>query len=680
MAQRTPENICNVAVVGHGGVGKTTFVDHVLHAVGVAKRAGDVDAGTSLSDYDVDEREHQFSISSSLFHFEAQGRVFNLFDTPGYLDFCGAAVGVLPVVETALIAVSAREGVQLNTRRMWKAAEQQGLARMVLITRLDGDNINFEALLAGLKDSLGAHCQPVLLPLGLGEDCKGVVNLLEAAEAPAGVVGDFDAARQALREAIIECDDALMERYLNEEQIAQQELLDTLERAVAAGSLVPVLCCAVKANVGVSETLKFLASCAPSPAEGVQRTAANADGEEVPLSADPDGPLCARVFRTATDVHVGKVAYFRIYSGSLSGELTPVLARTGRSLRLGHIYTVRGQEQVEVDAGVPGDILCVTKVEELQLNDTLCDARETLTLPDIEFPRPMISLAVEPQSRDDEEKISVGLQDLTAADPTLTVHRERQSAELVMTGMSNLHLDVMLAKLKRRYDISVQTRPPSVPYRETVTRVCEAKHRHKKQTGGRGQFGEVYLRLEPNERGAGFEFLDEIVGGVIPRQFIPAVEKGIREVLDGGLLAGYPIVDVKAAAYDGSFHAVDSSEASFKIAGARAFHVAFEGARPVLLEPIAEIEVTIPTRFMGDVTGNLTGHRGRIQGMDQDGQMLIIRAQIPLAEVMRYGTELKSMTGGEGTFTLEISHYEVVPAYVQEEIVARRAKEKEQQD
>ncbi|MFO7956328.1 MAG: elongation factor G [Candidatus Brocadiia bacterium] len=677
MAKRTASTICNVAVVGHGGAGKTTFVDHVLNVAGVAKRAGDVDAGTSLSDYDPDEKARKFSINSALFQFDAHNRAFNLIDTPGYLDFAGPAVGALPVVETALVTVSAHDGVQLNTRRMWDAAGDNGLARIMMISRLDSDNVNFEALVEEIQDAFGGECQPAFLPIGLGADCKGVVNLLETEAAPEGVTGDFDAARERLRESIIECDDALMERYFEGEEVTPEELLDTLRTAVAEGTLVPILCCAAKQNVGVKEALRFLASTAPSPAEGVTRTATDEDGEEVELTADPDGPFCARVFKTATDVHVGQLTYFRIYNGSLSGETNVQLARTGRSVRLGHLYHVQGQEQEEVQEGAPGDILCVAKVEELQLGDTLCGPGQRLTLPDVEFPKPMMSLAVEPQSREDEEKISGGLQDLAAGDPTFKMERDQQSAELVITGMSNLHLDVMLDKLKRRHDISVSTRPPSIPYRETITRKGDAQYRHKKQTGGRGQYGEVYLRLEPAERGEGFEFLDEITGGVIPRQFIPAVEKGIREVLERGLLAGYPIVDLKAAAYDGSHHSVDSSEAAFKIAGARAFQAAFEQARPVLLEPIAQMEVAIPAEYMGDVTGNLTGHRGRIQGMDQQGQMQVIQATIPMAEVAQYSTELKSMTGGEGTFTLEFSHYQVVPPHIQEEIIARKQQEDE---
>ncbi len=678
MAKRTPSDICNVAIVGHGGVGKTTFVDHLLHAVGFSKRAGDVDAGSSLSDYDPEEKERSFSVIDTIFNFQAHERTFNLIDTPGYIDFVGMAMAALPVVETAVIALSAHDGIQLNTRRMWQAAGEAGVARMLLITRLDADNIDLPGLLEDIQQAFGTECQPVFLPIGVGADIQGVVNLLETDQAPEGVVGDSEAAGQGLREAIIECDDALMERYFEGEQIGAEELMDVLGDAVANGSMVPVMCCAAKANIGVKEAAAFLASCAPAPSD-IPRTATDTGGEQVALTADPDGPLCARVFKTTTDVHVGKIAVFRIYSGTLKGDLTVGLARTGREVRLGHIYLVKGAEQEEVDEALPGDMIAVTKVEELQLDDTICPPGKVLNLPPMDFPKPMMSLAVEPQSREDDTKISAGLQDLAESDPTFTIRRDQQTGELVITGMSNLHLEVMLSRMQRRLDISVLTHEPAIPYRETITRKANGRYRHKKQTGGRGQYGEVYLRLEPMDGEERFEFVDEVVGGVIPRQFLPAVEKGIVEVLDTGPLAGRPVDSVRVIVYDGSYHSVDSSEAAFKIAGARAFRDAYAQARPTLLEPIARMEVTIPAEYMGDVTGNLTGHRGRIQGMEQVGPLQVVKAEIPMAEVQRYSTELKSMTGGEGSFTLEFSHYQPVPAHIQEEIIQRRKQQQEEQ-
>jgi len=678
MAKRTATNIRNIAVVGHGGSGKTTFVDHLLHVAGVVNRAGSVDAGSSLSDYDPEEKERKFSIESSIFNFAWEGKTFNVIDTPGYLDFSGAAVSVVPAVDTALIAVSAPDGVQLNTRRMWDVAGNVGVARVLLITRLDADNIQFDRLLQDIRESFGNECVPVFLPVGLGASCSGVADLLHTKVAPDGVAGDFEALRDSLRESIIECDDALMERYLEGEEVADERIEATFKRAILEGQLVPILCCAGEKEIGLTETLEFLANCTPSPAEGVTRTATDGAGEQVELK--PDGPFCAQVFKSVSDVHVGRLVFFRVFSGGLGESPVVTVARTGKSERLGHMFTVFGEEHKEVSEAVAGDILCVTKVENLHLSDTLCADKSALRMAPIELPKPMMSLAVEPRSRDDDQKISSGLQRLAEGDPTLALERDQQSGELVITGMSNLHLDVVLSKLKRRYDVSADTHEPSIPYKETILRKGEAQYRHKKQTGGRGQYGEVYLRLEPNERGGGFEFIDEVKGGAIPQQYMPAVQKGIVEVMDRGILAGCPVVDVKAAVYFGSYHSVDSSEAAFKIAGSRAFQEAFVQCGPVLLEPIAKIEVTIPPQHVGDVTGNLTGHRGRILGMDQVARMQILIAEIPMAEIRRYSTELQSMTGGEGTFTMEFSHYEAVPPHVQEQIIAQRKARKEQDE
>jgi len=678
MKERSPSDIRNIAIVGHGGAGKTTLTDHLLYAAGVVTRAGSVDAGTSLSDYDPEERQRHFSIDNSIFNFQWGAKSFNLIDTPGYLEFVGAATSVIPVVETALVAVHAAEGVQLNTRRMWEAAEKANVARAIVITHLDSENILFQDVLADIQESFGRHCVPLFLPVGLGRECSGVVDLLAGEKAPEGVVGDFDTLKMQLTESIVEFDDQLMETYLEGEEIGSEQLHQTFRGAMAAGAIVPVLCCAAEKGVGLKEMLRFMADCLPSPADVAGRVATDEKGEKVELNAAPEGAFCAQVFKSVTDVHVGKLAFFRVYNGSLGEDSTVQLARTGKGERLGRLHSVFGSEQREVSGAIPGDIISVSKVEELKIGDTLCEPRMKLTMDPIEFPKPMMSVAVEPRSRDDEQKISAGLQRLADGDPTCQIRRDQRSSELVVTGMSNLHLDVTLSRLKRRYGVEVDTREPSIPYLETIQKKAEGQYRHKKQTGGHGQYGEVYLRIEPMERGAGFEFVDEIKGGVIPNQFIPAVEKGVREVLDTGLLADCPIVDLRVAVYYGSYHSVDSSEAAFKIAGARAFQAAFEAAKPVLLEPIAKMEVTIPTEYMGDVTANLTGHRGRIQGMDHVGKMQVVQAEIPTAEVTGYSAELKSITGGQGSFSLEFSHYQIVPQHIQQQIIARRKAQKEE--
>jgi elongation factor G len=700
MADRNVADIRNIAVVGHGSSGKTTFVDHALRAVGATNRTGSVDEGTSLSDYDPEEKERKFSIQSTVFNFEHEGKTFNLIDTPGYLDFTGAAAAALPAVETVLIAVDSDDGIRLNTRRMWDYAENDGLSRVLLITHLDAENIQYERLLEEIQEAFGRQCVPLFLPVGLGQDCSAVVNVLSAEEAPAGVVGDFDSLHEELRESVIECDDELMEAYLMEEEIDSDTILTTFKQAILDGDIVPILCCAAEKDIGVKETMEFLANCAPSPQEGPDRIALIGEEpeeieepeeaeegeeepaeepavEEVDIESEPGAPFCAEVFKSVVDPHVGRLIYMRVLSGTLDSGDTVEVARTSESQRISHLYTVFGAKQNDVEKAIPGDIICVTKVEDMLLGDTVRSPEVEWRLPEMQLPKPMMSLAVEPSSRDDEQKINQGLQRLAEGDPTFSIHRDPQSAELVITGMSNLHLEVMLSKLEDRYEVTCETREPSIPYRETITTKAEGQYRHKKQTGGRGQYGEVYLRLAPNERGEGFEFIDEIKGGVIPQQYVPAVEKGIRETLEQGILAGCPVVDVMVTVYYGSYHDVDSSEAAFKIAGSRAFRNAFDQARPTLLEPIVDMEVTIPSEYVGDVTANLSGHRGQIQGMDQVGQMQVLEALIPQAEVRRYAAELQSMTGGEGTFTMEFSHYEPVPSHLQQQIIERRRSQEE---
>ena len=684
MAKRSVADIRNIAVVGHGSTGKTTFVDHVLNVAGAVNRAGSVDEGTSLSDWTDEEKERKFSIESCVFNFEHDGKVFNLIDTPGYLDFTGAAAAALPAVETALITVDADEGVRLNTRRMWSYAEDAGLSRILLLTHLDADNVDFQRCLDEIQDAFGRQCVPVFLPVGLGQDLSDVVDVLHTEEAPDGVIGDFASLHDELRESIIECNDELMEAYLEGEEISDSDIEETFKQAILDGDIIPILCCVPKKDIGLEETLDFLTNCSPSPAEGRTRTAKdgeeevieNEEGEEeviepdeVTLEPDPDGPFCAEVFKSVVDPHVGRLVYMRVLSGTLNSGDTVEVARTSTTDRLSQVYTVFGSEQNSVEQAIPGDVICVTKVEDMRLGDTVRSPEVDWVLPEMQLPKPMMSLAVEPHSRDDEQKINTGLRRLAEGDPTFKIHRDPQSSELVITGMSNLHLEVILSKLEDRYDVTCETRNPSIPYRETITSKAEGQYRHKKQTGGRGQYGEVYLRVEPNERGEGFEFIDAIKGGVIPQQYIPAVEKGIREIMDKGIVAGYPVVDLKVEVYYGSYHDVDSSEAAFKIAGSRAFRNAFEEARPTLLEPIVEMEVTVPSEYVGDVTANLSGHRGQIQGMDQVGRMQTLTALIPQAEIRRYAAELQSMTGGEGTFTMEFSHYEPVPSHLQQQII-----------
>jgi len=673
MPQYQVDDIRNIAVCGHGDTGKTTLLDLLLYHTKATNRLGSVKDGSSILDFDPEEKEKQITISSSLVHTAHNGKELNFIDTPGYLDFFAEVVAAMSVVEGAVITVSATAGIQVNTRRTWELAEKLGLATAIVVTRTDNDHADFAGCVASIREMFGKHCIPVLLPIGVESDFSGVVDVLNPdGEVPPELQAQRDAAREQMIDAIVEADDQLMEKYLEEGEVSNDELLAAAGKAVASRSLIPVLCSSAEKQIGHEQLLDLIADFFPSPRAGRARTAKKTGSEEeVPLSPEPEAPLCAQVFKVMSDPFVGKLSFLRVFSGTVHPNTSLYCARTGKKERVGDLLRFQGKEQSPVDAAIPGDLIAVAKVEELRVGDTICAEAEPVICPDIEFPTPMVSLAVAPKSRGDEQKISGSLTRLAEEDPSFSVGRDSQTQEMVMTGMSNLHLDIMIARLKRRFDVEVVTREPKVPYKETITATAEAQYKHKKQTGGRGQYGEVYLRLTPQERGAGFEFADEVVGGVVPNQFIPAVEKGVREALQHGVLAGYPVVDVRVALFDGSHHSVDSSEASFKMAANRCFEDAFMAAKPVLLEPVANIVVMVPTKYMGDVVNDLSGRRGRPTGIDAVGDWQTIKAQVPLAEIMRYSTELRSMTGGEGSFTMELSHYDVVPHKLMDSVVAK---------
>ena len=681
------QDIRNFAVAGHGDTGKTTFVEILLHKAGVTSRTGTVEDGTTVCDSDPQEKERGMSIDSAVVHLSHQGRELNILDTPGYPEFIGQVTAALAAVESVVLTISAPAGIQLNTRRIWDMAKGAGLARAILITKMDGENVDFSSLLDQIRQTFGNECAPVFLPIGQGPRFSGVVDLLGLdASTPEGVIGDPVEARNTLVETIVEADEDLMERYLEEEEISPDEIAATFSKAVAQGAAVPVICCAARADKGVDEVLSFLATTLPSPMDGIQRKATDPKAEdpeasdEIELKPQPGEPFCAQVFKSVTDPFVGKLCYFRVFSGSMKGDFSFVLSSTDKSQRVAQLLRPFGGEQKQVDSCVPGDIMAFAKVEEMRLSDTLYAPARPAVLPAIILPTPMVALAVEPKSRGDEQKIGASLVKLSEEDGTFVMSRDPQTHEMVITGMSSLHLDIMLARLKERFQVEVTAKQPKIPYKETVTGKSDAHYRHKKQTGGRGQFGEVFVRLLPQERGQGFEFVDKVVGGNVPNQFIPAVEKGVAEAMRKGVLAGYPVVDVRLELYDGKYHAVDSSEAAFKMAGSRAFRDAFMKAKPVLLEPIVNLEVTVPGEFFGEISGHLTGHRGRIQGMDSIGSLQVIQADIPMAEITTYATELNSMTGGQGSYTIEFSHYDVVPSTVAQSIIAKATKSDEEEE
>ncbi len=667
MADYSTPDIRNVALIGHADAGKTTLADTALDVAGVVNRAGSVDEGTSVFDFDESERDRKHSIFNAVAHAPWKGKRLNLIDTPGYPDFIGAAAAGLSAADVALLCVSSVTGLGVNTRRTWDVACEYEMPRAVVLTKLDGENADYGKVLGQVQEAFGRACIPVLVPDSPGRDVSSVTNLL---------TGEGEG-RQELIETIAESDDELMMKYLEEEELTQDELAGAFATAVSSGAIVPVLCCSAKKKVGVSELMDVIATYFPGPSQRVNLPVHQPGEPEEPAEVPPlDGPLTAFVFKVLTDPFVGKIAYFRVVTGRADTSGVRI-ARTGNSVRVNSVHHPQGKEQEPVEAVIAGDIGTVTKIEEITLGDTLLAGDADLEFGRFAVPTPMVSLAVFPKSRGDEGRISTSLQKLGEEDPAFQFERDRQTNEMVVRGVSSLHLDITLARLKDRYNVEVETKVPKVPYLETITGSADAHYRHKKQTGGRGQFGEVYMRVEPAERDAGLEFVDEIVGGAIPRNLIPAVEKGIRETMERGVLAGYPVVDIRARVYDGKYHDVDSDEASFKIAGGRCLAEGILNANPVLLEPIVKFEVIVPSRFVGDITSDMSGRRGRISDTGVVGDMQVIGGEIPLAEIQTYSTELRSMTGGEGSYTIEFDRYDVVPRNLQQQIVAKAKAEKE---
>jgi elongation factor G len=713
MAKYRVEDIRNTALVGHGAVGKTSLADALLFKAGSVDRRGSVEEGTSVSDYDEEEKKRRFSIDTSILHLEHKGTKVNLLDTPGYPDFVGAALEALNAVENAFIVISASNGIEVNTRRMFHEAGRRGLARVLVLNKMDMDNIRFDALLHNLQGTFGKACVLFNAPVGQGAQFSGVVSVLNPpAQAPAGCLVDLNQARSKLVDAVVEADDALMEKYLLEGSATGEELLSAIPKALASGTVIPIFCTSAKKDIGIAELLDALTDFALSPVQGKRRTATKGQGDrakEVVIEPSESAEFVGQVFKTLSDKFVGNLSFFRVLSGKISAEQPIVNLRTGKSSRTSGLLLMQGKQQKNVPEAIAGDIVSVAKVEDLSIGDTVASSPGAPKLPRPTFPTPMYGLAVEPKARGDEQKISGSLQKIADEDPTFKMTRDQQTKELVITGMSQLHLDVVQQRLRRRFDLEVLTKEPKIPYRETITTNAEASHRHKKQTGGRGQFGEVHLRIYPLSREIkseeqlleefanktrfekmraahydeehNFAFIDTVVGGTIPNQFIPAVEKGCKELLERGALAGYRIQDVAVEVFFGKDHPVDSSEAAFKTAGRVAFKNAFLQARPVLLEPIVDLEVTVPSKFTGAILGDLNTKRARIENQDSlPGDLAVIKAKAPLAEVARYAAQLGSITQGQGSYTMEFSHYDLVPANVQQQIVSKAKVAAEEED
>jgi elongation factor G len=673
-------DIRNIALAGHGASGKTSLADAMLFASGITGRLGSVDDGTSLSDSEDEEKRRHFTIDCHPLHCEWAGKQVHLLDTPGYPDFIGHALSALAAVENVVLTVAANSGVEINTRRIVQEASRMRLGGLIALTKMDAEGVDFVKILDEVRRSFGPRCVPFFVPIGQGASFSGVIDVLNPPDdVPLDGPMHPNEAYRMVVEAIVETDESLMERYLEGETIPPDILREAAHFAIAAGHLVPVVCVSAKKDLGVREMLGLLAEITLKPDEVHRFGHEGADVDEVELSPMEEGDLVAQVFKTTNDLFVGKLSVLRIHSGKLTHDATLMNLRTGKTSKPGHLYRLQGKTQEEVKEAIAGDIVAIPKFDDLHISDTVTIAANgqthRLALNPIHFPTPMVPRAVEPRTREDEPKIAVGLAKLADEDPTFTYRRDSQTHELVISGMSELHLDVIQNRLKSRYKIDINTHVPHVPYLETIAGESEAHHRHKKQTGGRGQFADVQLRVRPLERGQGFAFVNSVKGGVIPNQFLPAIEKGIREQLEKGVVSGNPVVDVEVEVFFGSHHAVDSSEQAFKTAGAAAFRKAFIAARPSLLEPIVDLEITAPIDKFGDISADLSTRRGHITGMDSlPGGQQAIRATVPLAEVLRYATDLKSLTGGRGSYTMEFRSYEPVPPNVQTDLINRWAR------
>ncbi|NLK41929.1 MAG: elongation factor G [Planctomycetes bacterium] len=672
------KDIRNIVLLGHGSSGKTTLAEAILHTSGMTNRLGSIDEKNTVSDFDDEEKSRGNSIHSSLLYANYKGKLINIIDTPGYPDFIGGALPAIPAADTAVLVVNAVNGIEMNTRKLFQAATAAGKARMIVINRIDADNIELAELLGQIQETFGTQCRCANLP---AEDKSSIINCI-IGDSGSSPVMDPKHAHTELMESAIEADEELMESYLGGEEISPEKLSGVIVKAMQAGTLIPVLFTDARHEVGITELLDMIADYAPSPAEAAPLVLKNGD-ERIEVKPDPNGPLCGLVFRIGFDPRSNmKYASIRLFSGKLTPSTQLMVNDARKAIRPGHPLKMQGAETKEIEVGECGDIITLAKIDELHLGDLVHDGKFSGKIEMPALPNPMFSLAMEPASRGDENKISAALERLTDEDPCFKVTRDTQTKELVINGLGDLHLRVMLSKMENRYKVSVNTKPPKIPYRETITAKAEGHYRHKKQTGGAGQFGEVYLRVEPTERNSEppLEFSWDIFGGSIPGQYEPAILKGIHDVMESGCLAGFPMQDIKVSVYDGKYHPVDSKEVAFRAAGKGAFLDAVAKAKPVLLEPIVNMEITVPAENMGDITGDLSSRRGRVTGQEMlTGGMMVIKAQVPLSEVANYNSQLKSVTGGQGSYSMELSHYEPTPPNIQQQIIEQYKKEKEEE-
>lgn len=674
-----PERIRNVVLVGHGGSGKTTLAEALLYVSGATTRLGSVDAGTSIFDHEPEEQERRISLSLAVASVDWDGHKINLIDTPGYADFSGDARAGLRAADLALFAVSAVDGVEVGTELMWRAAAEEGIPRAIIITKLDRERASFHRTLEQLREVFGKRVAPVQVPVGEEQGLRGLARVVsgriylydgeskrgrQASEVPEEAAELIESTHTALVESVVETDEEMLEKYFEGVEPEPEVIVRTVHQGMLAGEIFPVLVSAAPRLVGVDTLAEFLIDFAPNPLE---RPLPPLEAGE--LEPDPDGRPAAFVFKTISDPFVGRISLFRVFSGKVAHDEV-LETDTGTSVRMHNLFYVRGKEHTDASEVVCGDIAAVAKVDDVFTGTTLRSAGSPIKIAPVPYPKPVMELAISPKSTQDEEKLSAALQRMIEEDPTLAVQRRAETNETVLAGLGDVHLEVTLQRIARKYGVEVETGLPKIPYRETITATAEAEGKHKKQTGGRGQFGVAFVRFAPRPRGSGYEFIDSIKGGAIPRQFIPAVDKGIQEALARGILAGYPVTDISAEVFDGKYHSVDSDELSFRMAGIAAVRAAAPNLRPVLLEPIMRLVVRVPEEYTGDIMGDINAKRGRVLGMDTEGSLRVITAEVPMAEVQRYAIDLRSMTSGRGTFEVAFDHYEEMPHQEAQKVIA----------
>ena len=690
------ENIRNVALVGHGDTGKTQLVSALLFTAGMVNRLGKVDEGTSVTDYDEEEIQRKFSISASLAYAEWGKTKINFIDTPGYNIFMHETEAALVAADSALLLIHAVAGIEVQTEKVWGFGEKYGLPRGLVINQLDRDRAGFERTLEALRGAFGRSVIPVQLPIGEERSFRGLVDLVsmkaylydpdgsgkgKETEIPADLQDAATKAHEALVEMVAEGNDKLMEEFFDKGTIPVEDLVPGLKQAVGEKRIFPVAVSAGVLNIGSEALLNFLVDYLPSPLERGEVEGLDHEGGQIVRRKIADTqPVSAYVFKTVADPFAGRVSYFKVYSGIVKNEANLTNFNRGSSERLSHISVVQGKTQSAVAELHAGDIGAVAKLKDTLTGDALGDKSAPIIFPKVKLAEPAISFAIEPKSRGDEDKLSTAIHRMLEEDMLLRFSRDPQTKEFLLSGAGQQHVEVAVSKLKRRFNIEVSLKAPKIPYRETIRAKAEAQGKHKKQTGGHGQYGDCWIKLEPQARGAGFEFVNDIFGGAIPRNFIPAVEKGLVEAAARGYLAGYPVVDFKAIVFDGSYHDVDSSEMAFKLAGSKGFKKCMEQAKPCLLEPVMNVEIHVPEKYSGDIMGNLNGRRGRIQGMEPQGGSTVVKAQVPLAEMLTYASDLTSMTQGRGTYSMEMSHYDIVPQMIADKIVAAHKPSAEEEE